>query len=48
MQQNFGKFEALLAERDGQLVELKAQVIEMRNTISAQNSMIDTLKMRVA
>ena len=48
MQKNFGKYEAMLKERDAQLEEVSAQLTEARNTISAQNSMIDTLKMRVA
>jgi hypothetical protein len=48
MQKNFGKYETMVQERDAQLAEVNAQLIEMRQTISAQNSMIDTLKMRVA
>jgi hypothetical protein len=48
MQKQFGKYEALLKERDAQLVELNAQVNDLKQTVSAQNSMIDTLKMRVA
>lgn len=48
MQKNFGKYEAMLQERDAQLTEMSAQLSEMRTTISAQNAMIDTLKMRVA
>ena len=48
MQKNFGKYEALLQERDAQLEEAKAQMADARATISAQNAMIDTLKMRVA
>jgi hypothetical protein len=48
MQKNFGKYEALLKDRDMRLEEVEAQLDDMRRTISAQNSMIDTLKMRVA
>jgi hypothetical protein len=48
MQKNFGKYEAMLTERDAQLVELSAQLADARQTISAQNSIIDTLKMRAA
>ena len=48
MQKQFGKYEALLQERNAQLEEVQAQLSDMRATISAQNSMIDTLKMRVA
>jgi hypothetical protein len=48
MQKQFGKYEAMLTERDAQLEEVQAQLSAMRQTISAQNSMIDTLKMRVA
>ena len=48
MQQNFGKYDIMLAERDAQLKEVVEQLKEARSTISAQNAMIDTLKMRVA
>lgn len=48
MQKNFGKYEAMLTERDAQLAEMKEQLSEARQTISAQNALIDTLKMRVA
>ena len=48
MQKNFGKYEAMLTERDAQLAEMQEQLRDARQTISAQNSMIDTLKMRVA
>ena len=48
MQKNFGKYETMIQERDAQLAEMSAQLTEMRQTISAQNSMIDTLKLRVA
>ena len=43
-----GKFEAMLMERDGQLAALNEQVVELRATISAQNSLINTLKMTKA
>jgi hypothetical protein len=48
LQKNFGKYEAMLTERDAQLIEVQAQLTDARATISAQNAMIDTLKMRVA
>jgi hypothetical protein len=48
MQKNFGKYEALLTESNAQLSEATAQLNEARMTISAQNSLIDTLKMKVA
>lgn len=48
MQQTFGKHEALLREREAELAEMVGQVKEMRTTISAQNALIETLKMRVA
>jgi len=48
MQQNFGKYDIMLAERDAQLKEVDEQLKETRATISAQNNMIETLKMRVA
>jgi len=48
MQKQFGKYETMLSERDAQLAEVQEQLKDMRQTISAQNSMIDTLKMRVA
>jgi len=48
LQKNFGKYEAMLTERDEELVEVQAQLADARATISAQNAIIDTLKMRVA
>jgi len=48
MQKQFGKYEAMLSERDAQLAEVIEQLKEARGTIAAQNTMIDTLKMRVA
>lgn len=48
MQKQFGKYETMLQERDAQLAEAVAQVAEMKQTISAQNSIIDTLKLKVA
>jgi hypothetical protein len=48
MQKNFGKYEAMLHERDAQLEEVQEQLKEARATVSAQNAIIDTLKMRVA
>jgi hypothetical protein len=43
---NLGKFEALLRDRDGQIEALTEQVVELRGTISAQNSMINSLKLQ--
>jgi hypothetical protein len=48
MQKNFGKYEAMLSDRDAQLAEMQEQLKDMRQTISAQNSMLDALRMRVA
>lgn len=45
---NIGKFEAIIRDRDGQIAALTEQVVEMRATISAQNSLINTLKMTAA
>lgn len=45
---NIGKFEAMIRDRDGQIAVLVEQVGEMRATISAQNSLINTLKMTAA
>jgi hypothetical protein len=45
---NIGKFEAMLLDRDGQITALTEQVVEMRGTISAQNSLINTLKLKAA
>jgi hypothetical protein len=43
---NIGKFEAMIRDRDGQIEALTEQVTELRGTISAQNSMINSLKMQ--
>jgi hypothetical protein len=48
MQKQFGKYEAMLKERDAELAEANEQLKDMRGTISAQNSMLDALRMRVA
>jgi hypothetical protein len=45
---NLGKFEAILLDLTGQRDALAEQVVEMRATISAQNSMINSLKMTAA
>lgn len=45
---NIGKFEAMIRDRDGQIEALQEQVTEMKGTISAQNSLINTLKMKAA
>ena len=47
MQKQFGKYEALLADREAQLAEATAQLSEMRQQLAAQNAIIETLKMRV-
>lgn len=48
MQKNFGKYEAMLNERDGEIAELTGQVLDLRQSLSAANSLIETLKLRVA
>jgi hypothetical protein len=48
MQKNFGKYEAMLHERDGEIAELNGQVLDLRQSLSAANSLIETLKLRVA
>jgi hypothetical protein len=48
MQKNFGKYEALLQERDGELEVLSGQVKELQVSLSAANSLIETLKMKAA
>jgi hypothetical protein len=45
---NIGKFEAMLLDITGQRDALNEQVAELRATISAQNSLINTLKMNAA
>jgi hypothetical protein len=45
---NLGKFEVIIRDRDGQIAALTEQVVEMRATISAQNSLINTMKMTAA
>ena len=45
---NIGKFEAMLLDRDGQIAALVEQTAEMKSTISAQNSLINTLKLKAA
>ncbi len=42
---NIGKFEAMIRDRDGQIEVLKEQAKEMAATISAQNSLINNLKL---
>jgi hypothetical protein len=48
MSANVGKFEAEVRDRDAQIEVLKEQVKELQATVSAQNSMINSLKQRVA
>lgn len=48
LSESLGKFEAIIGDLKAQRDELVAQVTEMKATISAQNSMINTLKMKVA
>lgn len=45
---NIGKFEAMIRDRDGQIEALNEQVNELKSTVSAQNSLINTLKARAA
>lgn len=45
---NIGKFEAMIRDRDGQIEALVEQSKELAATISAQNSLINTLKMTAA
>jgi hypothetical protein len=45
---NIGKFEAMIRDRDGQIEALNEQVTELKSTVSAQNALINTLKMRAA
>jgi hypothetical protein len=45
---NIGKFEAMLRDRDGQIEALIEQVADLKSTVSAQNSLINTLKMKAA
>lgn len=48
LSKNLGKFEAMLLDRDGQIAALLEQNKELSATISAQNSLINTLKMAPA
>jgi hypothetical protein len=48
MQQNFGKYETLLAESRAENGVLAEQVREMKVSLSAANALIDTLKLKVA
>jgi hypothetical protein len=48
MQKNFGKYEALLKERDGEIEVLTGQVKELQISLSAANALVDTLKLRAA
>jgi hypothetical protein len=48
MQKNFGKYEALLQERDGQLEVLNGQVSELKVSLSAANALIETMKINRA
>lgn len=43
-----GKFEAIILEKDGQIEALTDQVRELRDTIKAQDGLINGLKQRVA
>jgi len=45
---NIGKFEAMVLERDRQIEALIEQNAELKATVSAQNSMINTLQMTAA
>lgn len=48
MQKNFGKYEALLKERDGEIEVLTGQVNELKMSLSSANALVDTLKLRAA
>lgn len=48
MQKNFGKYEALLKERDGEIEVLKGQVQELQISLSSANALVETLKLRAA
>lgn len=45
---NLGKFETMLLDRERQLAAVSEQNLELKATISAQNSLIATLKMTAA
>jgi hypothetical protein len=47
LQKDFGKYEALIKERDGEIEELTAQVKELKVSLSAANSIVEKLKQRV-
>lgn len=48
MQKNFGKYEAMLTERDAELAIVNEQNKELRTSLSAANALIETLKLKVA
>ena len=48
MQKNFGKYEALLTESNAERDEMIAQVKDLKQSLSAANALIDTLKLKVA
>lgn len=43
-----GQYEAIIRDKDGQIEALSEQVTELRNTVKAQDGLINSLKMRVA
>jgi hypothetical protein len=45
---NLGKFEAMIRDRDGQIAALTEQVVELRGTVSAQNALINTMRVTAA
>lgn len=48
LQSNFGKYEAMLHDKDGQLEVLNEQVKDLRQSLSAANAIIETLKLKAA
>ena len=48
MQQHFGKYEALLSSREAEIGVLNEQLKDLRQSLSAANAIIDTLKLKVA
>jgi hypothetical protein len=48
MQKNFGKYEAILSEREAEIGVLKEQVKDVSHSLAAANAIIETLKLKVA
>lgn len=47
MQKSFGKYEVIMREYEGEIEVLKGQLTELKQSLSAANAIIETLKMRV-